>query len=287
MALCSRSRIRSRCAPTAKVKLQHAKGAKTRLCSFCFLRTIARKGCAFGLVFAALMFTLEPVASLALKGDGFRDFEKGAGRVRQVGILAIDEAQLAFQLQFPNGDAYELPAGDFIFHADLGQKSHAVSHRHKLFDGLQGREFEIHVQRCFVTFEELQNFLTVRRRNDMGNKRFGAELPNAYPRSGREGMLWRNDEDEFIEEDDDGVKTGLLRFIGENPEFDVVAENVVGDMTAERAFDGNLDHGMQAAELGQYWKEIKCGEFVCGDHKFALLQFPQLSQRFVGIVAQV
>ena len=32
-------------------------------------------------------------------------------------------------------------------------------------------------------------------------------------------MIWRNDEDQFIQIDDDRMQTGFLRFVGEHAEF--------------------------------------------------------------------
>src|SRR5579863_4086314 len=57
-----------------------------------------------------LVPALEAIASLAFYGDGFGDLEEGSGGVRQVCVFAIDEAQLAFQLQFAHRDADQFTA---------------------------------------------------------------------------------------------------------------------------------------------------------------------------------
>ena len=103
----------------------------------------------------------------------------------------------------------------------------------------------------------------------------------------RERMLRGNDEHEFVEVDDHRVQAWLLRFVGEHAELGVVAQDVVGDVAAQSAFDRDLDHGMQAAELGQERQEVEHSELVGGDDQLALLQFAQFGQRFGGFTAQV
>ena len=58
-------------------------------------------------------------------------------------------------------------------------------------------------------------------------------------------------------------------------------------MAAQRALDRNLDHGMQAPELGQHRQQVEHGKFVGRDDQFAFLQFAQFGKRFGRLAAQV
>ena len=100
-------------------------------------------------------------------------------------------------------------------------------------------------------------------------------------------MLRRNDEHEFVEIYDHRMQAGFLRLVGEHAELRAVAQHVVGNVAAQRALHLDLDHGMQAAELGQQRQQVEHGEFVGRDDQLAFLQFAQFSQRFGGLAAQV
>ena len=78
-------------------------------------------------------------------------------------------------------------------------------------------------------------------------------------------------------------RLGFLGLVGQHAEFGVVAQDVVGDVAAQSAFDRDLDHGMQAAEFGQQRQQVEHGELVGRDHQLAFLQFPQFGQRFGGL----
>ena len=114
----------------------------------------------------------------------------------------------------------------------------------------------------------------------MGHKRFRAQLPDADLRRRSQRMVGRNHKDQFVQIDDHRVQLRLLRIVGEHAEFRVVPQHIVGNVAAERALHRDLDHGMQAAELGQHRQQVERGEFVGGDHQLAFLQFAQFDQRF-------
>src|SRR5579872_24950 len=100
-------------------------------------------------------------------------------------------------------------------------------------------------------------------------------------------MLGRNDEDEFVEKDDDGLQAGVLGFVGEDSEFGTVAQDIVGNVAAQSTFDGDTDHGMQAAEFRENRKQVKDGKFVGGDDQFAFLQLTEFGERFGGFRAEI
>src|SRR5689334_20195161 len=100
-------------------------------------------------------------------------------------------------------------------------------------------------------------------------------------------MLGGNDEDKFVEKDDDRLKAGILGFVGEDSEFGAVAQDIVGNVAAEGAFDGDTNHGMQAAEFGEHRKQVKDGEFVGGDHQLAFLQLAEFGEGFGGFGSEI
>lgn len=118
-----------------------------------------------------LVFAVEAVAAFPFNRQGFDNFKKCAGSMGEIRIFAVDEAELAFELQFPHRDADEFAAGNFRFHADLGQKSDSVAHCDVLLDRLEGWEFEIHVQRSFMRLEKLDHLFPIRRGHDVSDKR--------------------------------------------------------------------------------------------------------------------
>ncbi len=100
-------------------------------------------------------------------------------------------------------------------------------------------------------------------------------------------MGWRHHENQFVEIDNHGMQLRLFGIVGEHAEFGVVAQHIARNMAAERALHHDLDHGMQAPELGQHRQKIKRGEFVGSDCQLAALQFAEFGQRSGGVVAQV
>src|SRR5438874_1608606 len=91
--------------------------------------------------------------------------------------IPVRELQLKRKLQFAHGNAYKFPTRYFSLHANFGQERDSVSHGDVLFDRLQRGQFKIHVERRFLTLEQLDDFLAIRRRDDMGDKGLGAQLP--------------------------------------------------------------------------------------------------------------
>ena len=100
-------------------------------------------------------------------------------------------------------------------------------------------------------------------------------------------MRGRHHENQFVQISDDGMQLRLLRIIGEDAEFGVVAQHVAGNVAAQRALHRDADHGMQPAKFGQHRQQVERGEFVGGDAQLAALQLAQFSERAGGIVAQV
>lgn len=121
----------------------------------------------------------------------------------------------------------------------------------------------------------------------MRDERFGAELADADLTGRGQRVTGRDDENKFVEIDDGGAELALLRVIGEDSEFGVVAKDVVGDVAAERAPDGDADHGVESAEFCEHGQQIKSGEFVGGDCQFTFLQLAQFDQSFLGVGAQI
>ena len=157
------------------------------------------------------MFPLKAVSAAALAGNRLRYFQEGARSVRQAGGLAIDQSQLAVQAQFADRDANQFAVGQFVFHADLRDECDSVAHDHEALDGLQGGEFDVHVQRRFVALESLDHFFAIGRRNVMGDERLGSQLPDADLMRRGQGMAWGNHENQLVQVDHRGTELGLLR----------------------------------------------------------------------------
>src|SRR5580700_907417 len=96
-----------------------------------------------------------------------------------------------------------------------------------------------------------------------------------------------NHKNQFIQVYDRGAQLRLLRVVSENSEFGAVANHVVGDVAAERAPDGDSDHGMKATEFSQHWQQVQRGKFIGGDGELALLQLSEFYQGFVRVPAQI
>ena len=142
-------------------------------------------------------------------------------------------------------------------------------------------------ERSFVPLEGLDYFFAIGRSYVVRNEGLGSQLADADLMRCGQGMAWGDHEDQFVQVDDGGAQLGLLGIVGEDSEFGAVAQDVVGDVAAERAAHGDSDHGMQAAEFGEHGKQIERGEFVGGDGQFAFLQLSQFDQGFLGVPAQV
>ena len=94
------------------------------------------------------------------------------------------------------------------------------------------------MQGSFVALEELQHFFAVGRRDDVRDERFGAELANAdLAAAEASGCFGGTTKTSSSRKTTMECKTGFLGFVGEHAEFNVVAQDVVGDVAAESAFD--------------------------------------------------
>src|SRR5580693_1351059 len=214
-------------------------------------------------------------------------FQKCPRRMGKSRFLAVDQAQLPLHPQFPHRNPHQLSPRQFRLHADLRHERDSISHSHELFDRLQRRQFKPHVQRRFVLFECLQNFLAVGRRNNMRDKRFCPELPDAHlPRRGQR-MLWRHHEHQLIQVCHHRVQPRLLGLVRQHPKLRTVLQHIVRNAAAQRSLHRDLDHGMQPPELRQHRQQIKRRELIGRDHQLALLQLPQRSQRFMRVVPQI
>ena len=120
----------------------------------------------------------------------------------------------------------QFAAGQFVFHADRGQQRDPVAHGHEAFDGLQGGQFDVHVQRCLVALECLNHFFAIGRGDDVGDERFRAQLPDADLGFSRQRVRGRHHENQFVQVSDDGVQLRFLRIVSEDAQFRVVAQHV-------------------------------------------------------------
>src|SRR5437588_1628113 len=144
----------------------------------------------------------------------------------------MNQAQLAMDAQFLHRNTDQVAAGNFVFNADFGQEGDAISQRHKAFNGLQGGQFDSHVQGSFVFFEGLNDLVAIRRGDDMRDERFGSQLPDANAAFARQRMLRWNDENQLIGIDDDRGQFRVLGLVGEDAKFALVAADIVGKLTS-------------------------------------------------------
>ena len=156
-----------------------------------------------------------------------------------------------------------------------------------MFDGLQRRQLKVHVQRRLVFLERLNNFLPIRRRNNMRHKRLCSQLTDAYLPSSSQRVLRRNHQRQLVEIGHHRVQPRLLRFVRQHPQFSAVLQHIIRNAAAQRPLHRDFDHRMEPAELRQHRQQVKSREFVGRDHQLALVQFPQFRERFVGVMAQV
>src|SRR6266487_4396447 len=126
-----------------------------------------------------LLFPLETIMSAALPGKLFGDFEEGASSVRKCGLLPVDEAQLALEVQFAHRNADQLSASDFVLHADRGHQRHAISHTYKALDGLQSGQLDVHVQGGLVLAEGFDDSVAIGRAYDVSDEGLRPQLTDA------------------------------------------------------------------------------------------------------------
>src|SRR6266478_355821 len=175
----------------------------------------------------------------------------------------------------------------FILHADLGNERPPVAHADKARDGLQGGQFHVHVQRSLVPAEGFDHLLAVGRRDDVRDEHLGPQLPDADLLLRSERVSRWNHEGQLVQVHDDRAQPRFLRIVGKNAHLDGVAQQVVGNVAAERPLHRDPDHGMEAAELCQHGQQIERGEFVGRDAQLAGLEFAQLNQGLLRVRPQV
>src|SRR5579871_456952 len=127
------------------------------------------------------------------------------------------------------------------------------------------------MERRLLALKELNHLFAIGRVHDVGDERFSAELANTDVAGRGKRMFWGDDKDQFIEEYDNGMQIGLLWLVRENAEFGRIAEDIVGNVAAQRTLDGDLDHGMHAAKLGQDGQKVKNSELVRRNDELSFL----------------
>jgi hypothetical protein len=143
----------------------------------------------------------------------------GVGKSR---CLSVNQPELAMQAQLFYRNMDQLSAGEFTFHADLGQERDPVSHGYELLDGLQRGQLDVHVERGFKALERLDYFVAIGRGNVMRGKGFGAQLADADFGLGGKRMAGRHDEHQLILIDHGGMQLRVFRIVGQNPQFRIV-----------------------------------------------------------------
>src|SRR2546423_1149308 len=118
-----------------------------------------------------------------------------------------------------------------------------------------------------MTFEGFENFCAIRRRDVVGDKRFGPKLTNLYFLGRCQWMLWMNDKSKLVLVHYDRAKSFKLRSKGEHSHLHLVVQNLLSDLRSKGALDCHLDHRTQASKLFKYRQQIHRGEFVGSDGK--------------------
>src|SRR5205823_13227914 len=139
-----------------------------------------------------LAVALEAVAAAMSMGDGFGDLQERTACMRERASLAMDQAQLAVDAQFLHGNAHQVAAGNFVFHADFGQECDTVSQCDKAFNRLQSGQFDPHVQGWLVFFECLDHLFSVGSWGDVWHVRLSPQLPDTHTTFARDRMPWWN-----------------------------------------------------------------------------------------------
>src|SRR5581483_48320 len=123
--------------------------------------------------------------------------EEGFCGVRELRTLAIDDSQLAFELQFRNRNVDKLRSKIFL-NRNSREKRDSISHRHKLLDRLNRRQFDVHVQGRLRFAECVDHLETVRRLDIMRDENLSAELLDFDSLLACQWMLAVNDERELV-----------------------------------------------------------------------------------------
>ena len=90
--------------------------------------------------------------------------------MRQRRFLAVDQAQLALEMEVAHRNAHQISSSDLAFDADLGHQRHTFSHAHETLDGLQRGQFHVHMQGSFVAAERLNHLVAIRRGDNVGDE---------------------------------------------------------------------------------------------------------------------
>jgi hypothetical protein len=108
--------------------------------------------------------------SSALAGKLLGNFQESAAGVRKRGLLAMYKPELPLKVQLAHWNADQFSAADFVFHADGRHQGYAITHAHESLNGLQGGQFDVHVEGSFVLPEGFDNFVSIRRTHDVSDK---------------------------------------------------------------------------------------------------------------------
>ncbi len=143
------------------------------------------------------------------------------------------------------------------------------------------------MQWSLVALERLNHFVSIWRRHNVRDKRLRPQLVNAHLTRRRQRMSGGYHQRQLVQIHDQRFQLGLLRIVGQHADLDLVLQQIIGNVAAERAPDRDLDGGMQAAKFGENRQQVEHGKFVGGDGQFALLQLAHLNQGFLRILPQV
>ena len=182
-------------------------------------------------------------------GVGLNHFQEGEGGVGELGLTAIDEAELAFDLKLTHADADEGTAGELILHREPRNEGDAIAHFHEAFDGLKRGKLNIHVEWRAMFTEGLNHLLALWRRDIVGDEVECAELADRDLTSLRQRVLWAGDERELIAVDDDGLDLCIFGAKGDDADLDGVHEELILNPAGERALYGDLDAWVLTAVL--------------------------------------
>src|ERR1700737_1098015 len=93
----------------------------------------------------------------------FDNFEERLPCLRQVGLTAIDDAQLPLKLQLGNCDPHQVPTLDLRLGGQARHKRDSVAESDTSLDRFEAGQLNSHVQRHAITSECLHDFLALRR----------------------------------------------------------------------------------------------------------------------------
>src|SRR5581483_11594328 len=85
-----------------------------------------------------LSFRLVGVAPFLFLRQGFSDLQESTPCVGELGVAAVNNAQLAFQAQVADGNAHQFAAGQLVFHRERRHESNSVLQHYELLDRVNG-----------------------------------------------------------------------------------------------------------------------------------------------------